>query len=244
MPSIPVQFTHIPKTAGTAIRKQLLYSNIPSEERGTCHGIRELLLRNWSGCRWLEGHFPYGIHHYMRGIKQTPVYFTMLRNPVEHALSYYSFIKSSSESGGSFIHPHYKDVCRHTLVDFYSLPRHRNMQTRFIAGVLYHRVSKLSAPPLLENLMLSTAKKHLLEKYACYGLVFQFEKSLSMFADLLGWTVDLPDERIKSNPDRPVTEDLSSDMLDALREKLHLDIELYSFALEHFSQQEIAESAI
>ena len=231
-------FTHIPKTAGTAVRKKLLYPNIPVDKRKESQGFRHILTTNWSGCIWLEGHFPYGVHRYMRGLDGNPVYFTMLRDPIEQAISFYYFIHTcSTKPGDPYEHPLYPEVQKYDLLEFYAQPQHKNIQTRFLGGCLWHRLrnSRLLAP--LDGWLLRTAKQHLLEEYACYGLVSRFEKSLRMFAGLFGWDVSLPQKRVKANTDRPTEGDLSRRTLARLRERLSMDIELYQYAKKHFSNQ-------
>ena len=231
-------FTHIPKTAGTAVRKKLLYPNIPPGKRGQSRGFKELISTNWAECRWLEGHFPYGIHRYMRGLQGTPVYFTMLREPIEQAISYYYFIHScSTQPDSSYEHPLYPEVQKYDLLEFYSQPQHKNIQTRFIGGYLWHQLRDSSFFKPLDGWLLQTAKRHLLEEYACYGLVSRFEKSLRMFAELFGWDVSLPQKRVKANTDRPTEGNLSRRTLARLRERLSMDIELYQYAKKCFSNQ-------
>lgn len=233
-------FTHIPKTAGTAVRKKLLYPNIPVDRRKESQGFRHLLTTNWSGCKWLEGHFPYGVHRYMRGLDGIPVYFTMLRDPIEQAISYYYFIHTcSTKPGDSYEHPLYPEVQKYDLLEFYAQPQHKNIQTRFLGGCLWHRLrnSRLLAP--LDGWLLETAKDHLRRRYACYGLADQFNQSLQMFAELFNWPVDLPEKRVKSNPERPTKSELSTSTLSTLREHMCLDVELYQYAVEHFGEQSV-----
>jgi hypothetical protein len=231
-------FTHVPKTAGTAVRKKLLYPNIPPGKRGQSRGFKELISTNWAGCRWLEGHFPYGIHRYMRGLEGTPVYFTMLRKPIEQAISYYYFIHfCSRKPDSSYEHPLYSEVQKYDLLEFYFQPQHRNIQTRFIGGYLWHRLrdSPLLSP--LDGWLLQTAKRHLREQYACYGLVSRFDQSMEMFGELFGWKVDLPESRVKPTRDRPTAEDLSNSTLAKLRDNMSLDVELHRYAVQHFEDQ-------
>lgn len=232
-------FTHIPKTAGTAVRKQLLYPNIPVNRRGESRGYWELLRKEWSDCWWLEGHFPYGIHRYMRGLPGKPIYFTMLRDPLEQAISYYYFIHScSTQPDSSYKHPLYDQARRFDLVDFYAQPEHQNIQTRFLAGCLWDRLRNHRLLSVIDHSLLATAKEHLLNRYSCFGLVSNFEISLRMFGRLFGWEVNIPDRKVKKTRDRPAVEDLARASRRTLREHLHLDVALYEFANCHFSRQD------
>jgi hypothetical protein len=231
-------FTHIPKTAGTAVRKKLLYPSIPPSQRGHSRGFKELLSTNWSEIKWLEGHFPYGIHRYMRGLDGIPVYFTMLRKPLEQAVSYYYFIHScSTQPESSYEHPLYPEVQKYDLVEFYSQPQYQNIQTRFIGGYLWHRLRDSAFLSPLDGWLLQTAKQHLIKQYRCYGLVSRFDESLKMFAKLFGWEVDLPGERVKANRGRPTIDDLSKSTIERLRDNMRLDVELYEYAVRHFENQ-------
>ena len=166
------------------------------------------------------------------------MYFTMLREPTEQAISYYYFIHScSTQPDSSYEHPLYSEVRKYDLLEFYSQPQHRNIQTRFIGGYLWDRLrdSRLFAP--FDEWLLQTAKRHLREQYTCYGLVSRFDQSMEMFADLFGWKVDLPESRVKPTRDRPTAEDLSNSTLSRLRDRMNLDVELHRYAVRHFEAQ-------
>lgn len=219
------------------MRKTLLYPNISETKRCQANGLRELLSRDWSNCRWLEGHVPYGVHRLMKGWSSSPVYFTMLRRPIKQAISYYYFVLHSKSS--SYEHPHYRDAAENSLTEFYKIPRHQNLQTRYLAGYLCNRVRNWCGFSIYDSLLLRLAKKHLIHQYISYGLVERFEASLELIASHFGWEYEIPQKRIKSNPfkHRPHPEDLSRGQRVSLQASLDADCKLYAFAKDSFNQQ-------
>lgn len=85
-------FTHIPKTAGTSIHKSVFVPNVSDAQRRSPRGVRELLM-NRSSFQYMGGHMPYGYHRFVPQAK-SPLYFVVLRNPIERAISHYYNIGS------------------------------------------------------------------------------------------------------------------------------------------------------
>lgn len=232
-------FVHIPKTAGTSIRKHLLYPNVSEKNTGHCYGLKDLLRSNWGGVRWLEGHHPYGIHQFMRGLEGRPTYFTMLREPLKRAVSFYYFLRDAKSE--SYEHPRHSDAMENDIASFYKLPRYQNVQTRFIAGVIWHRLNHLSRASTLANCMLRVAKKNLLEKFDCFGLTERHDQSLELFAKTFDWNYTTPKSRVKPTTDRPSVSDLDSHERNTIREANRLDSALYQFAVSHFDAQQLVQ---
>ena len=90
-------FIHIPKTAGTSLRRAMGHAYAPSERlylydaphlEGAMlrREFLELPAERRAGLRFVMGHFVYGVH---RSIPHNSRYVTILRDPVERVVSHY-----------------------------------------------------------------------------------------------------------------------------------------------------------
>jgi hypothetical protein len=226
--------THIPKTAGTSIRRSVFDPHISSSVRFSPNGYRSALTTRRE-FRLVDGHFPYGIH-YLLGV-DSPQYFVMLRNPVDRAISHYYFIKSCE--GPFYTHPRIEDVRQNNLVDFYqTISRHQNVQTRFIAGVGWEFAGRhMSSNGWWGQWALQRAKWNLENRYIAFGLKEQFKASARLFSSIIGVQPEWTEKRHKATPDRPLIGDLSEEARRSLRRANSLDMELYSFAVDLFKRR-------
>jgi len=110
----------------------------------------------------MPGHLPYGIHRFVSGEGQ-PRYYTMLRDPVERAISFYYECLWPRGDKKVADHPEHATAWKHDLIDFYQIPRFRNVQTRMIAGTWANYFGQYVAFDRigLGKMVLSIAKTHL-----------------------------------------------------------------------------------
>src|SRR2546421_3502613 len=238
---------HIPKTAGTSLRTiaQRFYTE---EEMYMVYGTADdyhdpadfLALSDFAKAkiRFICGHIPFGFH---RLVLNPCVYITMLRDPVEQMISmfthfsqnenhyHYSRIRSNKLSIGDFIR---SEITTET----------DNLQTRMLSG-------RLEKPGRTTAEMLEIAKRNLAEHFPVYGLTEYFEESILRIRDSLGWrlhhsspgrTFDQESpfhERANVSIDRPKTEALSQDDMDAIMSYSELDRQLYTYAEKLFLQK-------
>jgi hypothetical protein len=80
-------FTHIPKIGGTRLDRTLFRETVPDADVFQPRGFRDLLTSNRSFA-YLPGHRPYGIYR-LSTMSEEPRYCTMLRDPVERAISFH-----------------------------------------------------------------------------------------------------------------------------------------------------------
>jgi len=234
---LAVFFTHIPKTGGTSIQESLVEANLSKEEIYTPKGYRDLI-RHQDAFRCLAGHHPYGIHQ-LSSTPTDPVYFTMLRDPIERVISFYyeclwprPFEKVSQ-------HPEHARAWRLDLVDFCRLHRFRNVQTKMLAGVVSNYIGKFISVdvPGIRGVVLSAAKRNLKESYVAFGLTEHFEESRSWISRELGWDISPIERRRAAYPDRPTSADLSDETVRRLRKLNALDVEFYRFASDLFERR-------
>lgn len=230
-------FTHIQKTAGTSVLNELIYANYTKEEVREFwggFGIKKLMTTNTSHYKVFTGHFPYGIHHY---IKQDCEYFTFLREPISRAISHYNFIKNNKGIPGDPPHRfrffHQNNELSEIFDKSSALNPFKgvivnNMQTRFLAGYLYYGFPKNS------RFMLKKAKENLKNNYKVFGLQERYDESIELITSAFGWKYEPKGIRNKKTAKKDVVDDYT---MSVLNENHLLDIELYKYAQELFEDQ-------
>lgn len=229
-------FTHIPKTGGTSLKQSLIWQNIPRDQMAMFLGYRDLLLHPPRGFWYLEGHYSYGIHHWIRSpLNGEPYYIVVLREPLDQAISYYFFVLQCNYS--HYQHPNLIDAQTRSLAEFYQLPRYQNMQTRQISGwpwspLLSHLPRGLGAGALLQQAM-----DHLSSAYGSFGLLEQLDRYQQILAEELGWINHNIRNQSKVTRSRPQIADLDRDTIAAIRAANSLDFQLYEYAQDLFARR-------
>jgi hypothetical protein len=227
-PGYTLVFLHVPKTAGLSLREVLLERNgdrpafriitpVRDSERlrALPHAEREALAL-------VEGHLYYGIHELL---PRPCVYVTMLRDPVERVLSYYSFVREWE--------PHHL----HAAITEGNLSLAECIRRGLTVELDNFMVRCLTS---LENFEmpfghvtrshLEQAKAHL-DSFAVVGITEQFDRSLQALCGRFGWPrVSAP--RLNATSGRLRRDDLSARDLDLVHEHNRLDAELYRYAAE------------
>jgi hypothetical protein len=246
-------FLHIPKTAGLNLRHIINYQYglgdvcAPEGDQNPArsqlfryletgeplkHGgpgydpnerfrkIYEAKCADLVGLRAVFGHVWYGFHE---AITDPTTYLTVLRDPVERALSVY-----------------YHRVGRHGLrlglEDWVRTARDfelDNGQTRRLCG--RHDDADIRFTPCTAD-MLAQAKENLQEQFSVVGIAERFEESLLLMARTYGW--HLTDYKIYNvNRDRPRGVLVPANIREAVREHNRYDVQLYDYAYELFEDQ-------
>lgn len=216
-------FTHIPKTGGTSFKRSVIDLNFEEQNLYKFRGIKHFLSRPPQKDSFIDGHFSYGVHIFTF---QKCVYYTILRQPVDHAISFYNFVKQCDYPG--YKHPLLRDAQSLSLVEF--TRKHANLQTRMLAGIPWER---LLSPQ--NRLLLAVAKRHLKKKYFCFGFLENLEEFEQRVAGEFGWSCKPIYEQSKITRVRPRVDELDKDTLSQIEEIQKLDLELYKFATSIYS---------
>ena len=227
-PSFTLVFLHIPKTAGISLRELLLARYQPVFR--ILHPIddRERLMRlapeERERLALVEGHLYYGVHELL---PRPCRYLTMLRDPLERVLSYYSYIREWTPH-----HLHAK-ATRMTLEQCVREGLTVELDNFMVRCLTSLRNVHVPFGGVTRG-MLDDAREHL-SGFAAVGLTERFEESATRFARVLGWK-DVVFPRLNVTANRARAADVPEADLHAVREQNRLDQELYDFARELFDR--------
>ncbi|WP_303982318.1 sulfotransferase family 2 domain-containing protein [Niallia circulans] len=213
---------HIPKTAGSTLNS-ILNNQFKSEEKmdyysGDYKKFIEKVNKN-KDLKCINGHFLFGLHN---EISEPYSYVTMLRQPIDRVISTYYYIKRTPE------HPIYNRVKKMSIGEFINTKDTHanylvsNMQTTYISG---------KYPPDLEE-----AKNNLLQHFDLVGITEMFDKSIFLMKKTFKW-IDVNYKSMNVTNNRPSINQHSKDIIDLIKAKNQMDLELYEFGEFIFNQK-------
>lgn len=213
-------FVHIPKTGGTTLWHIINQQYETGEFWSYNHqpDYRQMI-ENAHKMKCLIGHFPFGVHQH---IKRPCTYFTMLRNPVERVISFYYYYRARAAP---------KLVEHLSFADFLESP------------LFYHEISNTQTLYLAggESPDLQKAKENLSSHVAVPGIMEMFNESLFFIKNECGWNINHY-QSVNMATNRPAEMPFSPDLLDIVKRKNELDLELHEFA-RHLLETKIQQLA-
>jgi hypothetical protein len=241
-----VAFVHIPKTAGTTLNSILAREYFPDETyevmmRGMSlaipdstilsrptisfskiHRLKSALNRPHS-LRLIRGHFDLSLGKILPPDTQ---YFTLLRDPVERAISHYHHYRRQTTDP---IHPLALQSTLTEWVGTCGLVEMDNGQTRRLAGEINLPCGQVTQE------MLDRAKSNLERNFAVVGLTERFEESLILLHRAFKWRLHgIVPHNVGTS--RPLRTEVSEEALKVIEDCNRLDLDLYQFASALFDQ--------
>jgi hypothetical protein len=227
-------FLHVPKTAGSSLRtvlsrhygaRHVLYLDLGAGDPRPMPEIAAAVRERMAGreVRLFTGHQFLGLH---QALREPCHYFTLLRDPVERALSEYFY---------AFTYPHHAQrdaIVSGALspIDYLTAQGRGDTQARQIAG----RTTR----PVLEAALANLAGAVLVA-----GIAEEFDRSLLLMARRLGWAPPLYVARnvTRLTPDQAALRDRARAEAAAHRDLFATDIALHDAARAKFQADVAAE---
>ena len=216
-----VIFLHIPKAGGSTLRSVLkrLYSKkeiflIRSLKKNKyTNAFIQLPAAEKENISLLMGHMEYGLHEHFPNSK----YISMVRNPVNRAISNYYFVLQSP------YHPLNKKLVKENISLFDYIDQDINRQldngmTRDLSGVGW-KVDKCTPE------MLALAKENIQNNFLLVGTMERFDESLLLLKKYLNWE-EYPCY-VRMNTNKKNREEPSKEVIELLKEKNQFDLDLY-----------------
>lgn len=216
------------KTGGSTIRKLLerKYSpesiilinpnRNPKDPGGlTPEEFKELPAEKKEPLKVVEGHIPYhlGLHHH---IPKSCAYYTILRDPVELAISYYYWLVE------------YDPVWSGLFQDFNDWivkdNSRKNIQVRSLTS---YEIDDATATTQAD---VEEAKNNLRNGFGAVGITERFDETVVLLKRLMRWDTWPEYKKYNVTKNRPKRSELSEKSLELLREYYDKDFELYEFA--------------
>lgn len=233
-PENTVIFLHIPRTAGVTLdaileRQYKLDRFFSLYSPEDVDKFKKISPEDKQKIDLLNGHFmSCGVHELL---PQPCTYITIMRNPIDRIISHYYFVRRSRSH-----YLHEEILSREmSLKDYVSSEisiEVNNGQTRLIAGWKENPgIGIGKCPPE----MLETAKKNIEEHFAVVGLTEEFDKTLVLFKQALGWTETFYTKRNQTK-NRKAVKEVPQEIIKIIESYNDLDLELYKFAQTRFQE--------
>jgi hypothetical protein len=237
--SSAVIFLHIPKSAGSTLN-EIIWRQYSSRhtfsiyESGKFHELNQLPEVRKQEIKLINGHVEFGIHQFL---PQPSTYITLLRDPIERAISHYYYVLRTPK------HHLYKIVTSKEMgleeyIKSGITKELDNGQTRLLAGPQFNSGVDVEFGHCTSEL-LEQAKRNLSTYFKVVGLTEEFDRTLLLLKRTFGWK-DIFYLARNVSQKRPSRQEIPAAALRAIEAQHQFDLELYHAAAAAFRQQ-IAE---
>ncbi len=242
-------FLHMAKTAGRSFEDLLkIFFNPQQTIRiDVEHGYPQDIAANvFNKYQLYLGHLGYHFTTLFPDDKK-PLWITMLRDPVERVISFYYFFRNTKPvKPGHINYKHQVMANELNLLQFVEseeaaeLVENYQFHNLIDSEMLYftakdHRQFRNSKS---DEELLTIAKSRLQDECIFFGITERYDSSVALLCYTFGW--DLPrqkPEKLNVTPEKPDKTTNTPEIIEAIRRKVPLDIEIYSFACELFEKR-------
>src|SRR5437764_12675956 len=216
-------FLHIPNTGGSTLYRILERHFSPAEtvtlDTPGVARFKTLPAVERGRYRLIQGHMHFGLHRF---IPRASTYITFLRRPVERALSFYYYARSTPD--------HYLYALLTTgRLDLKTLLGREltlelcNFQTRALAGDEWEDPQRIVTRDALER-----AKANLGSHFSVVGLLEEFDAGLLLLCRAFGWHLPF---YMKENvtKEKPANASVDVETRKLIEDTNSLDVELYEY---------------
>ena len=227
-------FIHIPKTAGTTFLN-IIKRNYEPNKRFIIDGLRpfesidkfkSLSIDRKQSFQMIGGHFSLGLHEFLNDFSG---YITYLRNPIDHFISTYYYIKRIKLHKQYEIANDFKNI--NDFICFRKKQNQDNLQTRHLSGIATDMEKGTICFDKEGDKYFKVAKENLLDKIKYVFVTDRMDESLLYLNKVLNWN-KINYRRENVTHDRPKLEDFSKNTIEKIREITRYDIQLYELARE------------
>ena len=219
MPEYPLIFIHLPKTAGTSLRRTI-QKNYPSRELffiynrnprfNTMDDLRGFKAEDFAKYKIIMGHFPFNRKIFPFNDRR---FVTIVREPIQRVISYHRHVMGRDEWRGREI----------SLIEYMQTSDEiqlQNHQTRLLAGMKRNPVTEKHLEQAIKNI----------EKYFLHaGTSERFADTVDCLHDLLGWRKKKVFYENVSPNQQATTDNYSEDILEKLRDINEYDFKLHKY---------------
>lgn len=229
-----VIFHHIPKTAGVTFGRigGRQYSRdctfpVVGHKQAAIERFKSLSLSKKGNYRFIYGHQAGKLIDAV----ESPVIVTMFREPVARVLSLFYYAKRNLH------HPLHSVLRRHTIETFVELSLDGRW-SEFVDGQFWS-IACLMNSKLFDGLPEKQSMeglKSVLRKEVVFGLVEEFDESLLLIKETLGWRRPVYYKKVNVNP-APLETPCPQWVVEHIRNRNKRDVELYDFVKKEFARR-------
>ena len=228
MPKYPLIFIHLPKTAGTSLRRtieknyrsrELFFVYNKNPRFNTVDELRSFTPEDFAKYKVIMGHFPFNRKLFPF---EDHRFVTIIREPVQRAISYYRHVMGRDEWRG-------REISLHEYMETSDDIQFQNHQVRLLSGMKRNPITDKHLEKAIENI----------EKYFLYaGTSEKFLHTVDHLYNLLEWKKkkifheNVSSEKLGLPP-------CSEDDLDRLKELNQYDIKLHEWVSNRLEQDEV-----